>query len=252
MTLCNGALHAPYFFGESPPMIRTLSWLVPVVFCVSVFSFVSSQEGKKYSIKADGSPLPKEISEPIQKLLVETSIQLLDGTGKPVCDVWFRKDLNAQATPEQIKTGVTFREVKQTEILGAIQFHKDWSDYRKQKIKAGVYTMRLAYQPTDGKHTADVSDFQEFVLVIKANADTKPALMEAKALHDRSGDSLDIAHPGVFMLWPNNKPGKEPTFVGQPKNHWVLNSKLNLVVEGKATGASIGIGLTLIGHSPAE
>ena len=230
-------------------MIR---WLVPVLFGVCTLSTVSSQEAKKYTIKTANSPASKEISAAIQKLLADSSVQLLADGGKPICEVWFRKDLPAEATPEQIKTGVTFREVKQTEILGAVQFHKDWTDYRKQKIKAGVYTMRLAYQPTDGKHTADVSDFQEFALVISAKADTKAALMEAKALHDKSGDSLDLAHPGVFMLWPNNKPGKEPNLAAQPKNHWVLNSKCNLIVGGKATGTSIGIGLTLVGHSPAE
>jgi hypothetical protein len=219
---------------------------------VCTLSFVSSQEGKKYTIKTTSNPVPKEISEPIQKLLVNESIQLLDGEGKLLCEVWFRKEIPAEATPEQVKTGVTFREVKQTEILGAIQFHKDMTDYRKQKIKAGVYTMRLAYQPTDGKHTADISDFTEFALVIKAAADTKPALMEAKALHDKSGDSLDLAHPGVFMLWPNNKPGKEPAIAAQAKNHWVIQSKCALVVKGQPTGTSIGIGITLIGHSPAE
>ncbi len=233
-------------------MIHVTRWLALGCFSVCAITFVSAQEGKKYSIKTAATPIPKDVSEPIQKLLAESSVQLLDGADKPICDVWFRKDISADATPEQIKTGVTFKEVKQTEIIGVVQFHKDWSDYRKQKIKTGVYTMRLAFQPTDGKHTADVSDFHEFVLVIKANADTKPALMEAKALHDRSGDSLDLAHPGVFMLWPNNKPGKEPSLAAQAKNHWVLNSRANLVVGGKATGTSIGIGLTLVGHSPAE
>ena len=233
-------------------MIRTLRWLAPVLFSVCVLSPASSQEGKKYTIKTANTPAPKELSEPIQKLLADTSVQLLDGAGKPICEVWFRKELPAEATPEQIKTGVTYREVKQTEILGAIQFHKDWSDYRKQKIKAGVYTMRLAFQPTDGKHTADISDYQEFALVISAKADTKAALMEAKALHDKSGDSLDLAHPGVFMLVPNTKPGPDPRLVANPKNHWVLNSKCNLLVAGKATGTSIGIGLNLVGHSPAE
>ena len=63
---------------------------------------------------------------------------------------------------------------------------------------------------------------------------------------------LEILAPGVFMLWPNNKPGKEPALAAQAKNHWVLQSKCALVVKGKATGASIGIGLTLVGHSPAE
>ena len=233
-------------------MIRAMRWFATVLFSVCIISAVSSQDGKKYTLKTANTAAPKELSEAIQKLLAESSVQLLDGAGKPICDVWFRKELPAEATPEQIKTGVTYREVKQTEILGAIQFHADWTDYRKQKIKAGVYTLRLAFQPTDGKHTADISDYQEFALVISAKADTKAALMEAKALHDKSGDSLDLAHPGVFMLFPNTKPGKEPDLAARPKNHWVLNSKCNLSVAGKATGTTIGIGLTLVGHSPAE
>jgi hypothetical protein len=233
-------------------MIRNLRWIAPVLFTVCVFSFVSSQDGKKYAIKTADTPVPKEISEPIQKLLAENSVQLLDGSGKLLCEMWFRKELPTEATPEQLKTGVTFREVKQTEILGAIQFHVAMTDYRKQKMKPGVYTMRLGYQPTDGKHGADVSQFQEFVLVIKAKDDTRPALMEAKKLSDQSGESLDLAHPGVFMLWPNSAPGKEPTITAQAKNHWVVNSKCNLSVAGKSANASIGIGVTLIGHSPAE
>jgi hypothetical protein len=112
--------------------------------------------------------------------------------------------------------------------------------------------MRLAYQPTDGKHTADVSDYQEFALVITAKSDTKPALLEAKAMHDKSGDTLDLAHPGVFMLWPNPKPAKEPSIDARPKGHWVVNGRANLVVGGKATDKYIGIGVTLVGHSPAE
>lgn len=233
-------------------MSRTLRFAIPLCMAALFVSFAASQEGKKYSVKTTDAPAPKEVSADIAKLLVGSSVQLLDPAGKPICDVWFRKDLPAEATEAQIKTGVTFREVKQTEILGAIQFHRTWTDYRKQKIKTGVYTMRLGYQPADGKHTADISDFQEFVLVIGAKADTRPALMEAKMLHDRSGDSLDLAHPGVFMLWPNSKPGKEATIDARPKNHWVVNGRANLTVAGKATGTQMGIGVTLVGHSPAE
>ena len=57
---------------------------------------------------------------------------------------------------------------------------------------------------------------------------------------------------GIFMLWPNFKVSKEPSLAAHAKNHWVLNGASNLVVGGKATGASMGIGLTLVGHSPAE
>ncbi|HZZ81786.1 MAG TPA: hypothetical protein VFE62_25015 [Gemmataceae bacterium] len=234
-------------------MIRTLRCLIPVAYCIVAYALVaSSQEGGKYTIKTTTTAAPKEVSEGIRKLLSDTSVQLLDGNGKAICDVWFRKDIPVDATPEQIKNGITWREVKQTEIVAAVQFHEAWTDYRKQKIKAGVYTMRLAYQPTDGKHTADISEFQDFGLLVFAKDDTKPGLMDAKGLIDRSGDSLELAHPAVFMLWGNTKPGKTPEIASRPKGHWVVNSKSNIVVNGKATNAQIGIGLTLVGHSPAE
>ena len=233
-------------------MIRLLRVSILVAFGILFISLAASQEGKKYTIKTADTPVPMEISPEISKLLATSSVQLIDPMGKAVCDVWYRKELPSDATEAQLKTGVTFREVKQTEILGAIQFHRKWTDYRKQPIKPGVYTMRLAFQPTDGKHTADVADYHDFALVIAAKADTKAALMEAKGLHDKSGDSLDLAHPGVFMLWPNPMPAKEPTIDARPKGHWVVNGRSNLVVAGKATGKEIGIGLTLVGHSPAE
>ncbi len=233
-------------------MTRVARFAMLPLFFLLFLSLAASQEAKKYTIKTEKTDPPKELSEAIQKLMAPEAIQLLDPTGKAVCDFWLRKEIPADATPEQIKTGVTYREIKQTEILGAIQFHRDWTDYRKQKIKAGVYTMRLAFQPTDGKHTADISDFQEFVLVINAKADTKPDLMEPKRLHETSGDSLKLGHPGVFMLWPNYTPNKGPDIAARPKQHWVVNSKCNLIVKGKLTGTSLGIGITLVGHSPAE
>lgn len=232
-------------------MVRITRLAAGFILCICAISLAAAQDGKKYSIKPTTTPPPKEISEPIRKLLSDASIQLLDGDGKAVCDVWLRKEMPAEATPGQIKSGVTFREVKQTEILAAVQFHQAWTDYRKSKVKPGIYTMRLAYQPTDGKHTADISEFQEFAVITLAKDDTKPDLMEAKTLIERSGDSLELAHPGVFMLWPNTKPGKEPELASRPKGHWVLNSKYGLVVGSKATGANIGVGLTLVGHSPA-
>jgi hypothetical protein len=237
---------------ESPTMIRTLRVAILLCFGVIFISLAASQEGKKFSVKATNTPIPTDISKEIADLLAPTATQLLDATGKPICDMWLRKEIPADATDAQLKTGVTWREVKQSEILGAIQFHQKWTDYRKQPIKAGVYTMRLAYQPTDGKHTADVSDYQDFALVIGAKADTKKALIETKSLHDKSGDSLELAHPGVFMLWPNPTPKKEPTIDARPKDHWVVNGHIGLVVGGKATGKDMGIGVTLVGHSPAE
>jgi hypothetical protein len=213
--------------------------------------FAGAQEQGKFTVKTAEAAPPKELSDPIRKLLTSDAIEMLDGSGKAIAHIWLRKEMPTDAAAEQIKNGITYRELKQSELFGAIRFDRDWTDYRKQKVKAGVYTLRLAFQPTDGKHTADVSEFQDFVVVLSPKADASPELIEPKKLQEVSGDTIDSGHPGVFMLVPT-KPGKAPEMVARPKEHWMVTAKIPLVAGGKATGAFLGVGINLVGHSPAE
>ena len=205
-----------------------------------------AQDAGKFSIKAAATPAPSEIAEPIQNVLGKQSIQLLNSTGKPVCEVWFRREIPADATAEQIKNGLTYREVKQSEVVGAIRFDEDWRDYRKQKVKAGTYTLRLGYQPMDGDHTG-ASEYQDFLLLLDASKDRSLDLLDAKQMIETSAKSIGSGHPAVFMLFPNSKPGASPELAAMPKSHWVLQTKEDITVDGKKTGASLGFGLTLVG-----
>jgi hypothetical protein len=200
-----------------------------------------------YSIKVADSPPPKELNAAMAKLLATKAVRLLDKQGKAIAEVWFRKEVPADATPEQIKNGLTYRELKQTEILGAIRFEQDWTDYRKQKVKAGVYTLRLGFQPQDGDH-AGASQFTEFVVAVAADKDAKPELMDPKEMVEASAKSISTGHPGVFMLFPNSTPAADAKLAGKENNHWVLNVKEDVTVGGKKAG-SIGIGLTLVGNA---
>jgi hypothetical protein len=226
----------------------------PAAFLLAIaclLPWAEAQEKGKFSVKPAETAPPAELSEPIRKLLTNESIQFLDGAGKAVAEIWLRKEMPTDATPEQIKNGITYRELKQSEVFGAIRFERDWTDYRKQKIKAGVWTLRLAYQPTDGKHTSDVSEFQEFVVVLSPKTDTSPNLIDPKKLQEVSADGIDSGHPGVFMLVPT-KPGKAPDISARPKDHWAVTAKIALVAGGKQTSAFLGVGINLVGHSPAE
>ena len=62
--------------------------------------------------------------------------------------------------------------------------------------------------------------------------------------------TISTGHPGVFMLFPVAKPGPMPKLEAKEMNHWVLNAKEEITVDGKKTGSSIGIGFTLIGQAP--
>ena len=230
--------------------MRRLSLPAAFLF-VALASIAAAQEGGKFTLKTGTAMPPAELSEPIRKLLGGPSLELHDGAGNAVLELWARKEVPTDATPEQVKNGITYREIKQSEVLGAVRFVKDWSDYRKQKIKAGVYTLRLAYQPTDGKHTADISEFQDFVALLTAKADAKPDLLEPMKLQEASSDSLGSTHPGVLMLVPG-KAAKGPELVARANNHWVIVAPAALTSGGKATGARVAIGFNVVGHSPAE
>jgi hypothetical protein len=200
-----------------------------------------------YSIKVvDKSEPPKEVREPIRQLLNDRCVQLLDTKGTLLAEVWFCKAVSAKATDAQIKNGLTYREIPESTVFGAIRFPKQALDYRKQKVPAGVYTLRLAYQPMDGDHMG-TAPYSEFCLLSPAADDKKAGTMEAKALHEMSAKTTN-AHPGVLLLFPGGKDAAEtPKLLKKEDNHWVLELKQEVRVDGKK--ASINIGLTLIGVS---
>lgn len=234
-------------------MIRVQSVFNPwprkfVASVIAIFTLVSwgPAQDSKYSIKMAQDGAPKELSDGVRKVLNRRSVQFCDPAGKTICEIWLRPEIPADATPEQIKNGITYREVKQTELFGAIRFEQDWTDYRKQKIKAGVYTLRLGYQPMDGDHQG-ASEFQEFLVLLEASKDQKPDTMDAKHMTEASAKSIGTGHPAVLMLFPVGKAPATPTLAALPKNHWVVNSGAEVVVAGKKTGASLSIGLTVVG-----
>src|SRR5262249_30174596 len=164
-----------------------------------------------------------------------------------VCQLWFRKEVTAnKATADQVKNGLSYRELDETTLLGAIQYPSEFTDYRKQKIKAGVYTLRLAFQPMDGDHMV-VSAHQEFCLLVSAKLDGKPGEMDPKGLQELSTKSIGTSHPGVLMLFPYDKPQANPKLVSKANEHWVVNVKENVKVKDQKT--AIGIGLTVVGHA---
>ncbi len=203
-----------------------------------------SAQGGKYAVKVVKAEPPKELQGDIGKQLSPEAIQLESGPGTAVCTVWLRKDIPVDATAEQVRNGLTYRELAQTTLLGAIRFEQDWTDIRKQKVKAGVYTMRLGFQPEDGDH-AGASPTKDFVVLIAAAKDKGVATMEPKEMQELSQKSIDTGHPAVFMLYPNPKPGAAPQLVMKDGKFGVVNTKENVTAAGMK--ASIGIGLTLVG-----
>jgi hypothetical protein len=214
---------------------------------VALAATLASAQTTSYRSKTETTPPPKELDPAIGKLLAAESVQLLDPKGEAVAEVWLRKEIPVQATPEQIKNGLTYREIAPTTILGAVRFDRRWSDYRKQPIKPGVYTLRFALQPESGDHQG-TAPYPEFCVLVAAERDTNADVIALEKLNKISSDSIGTTHAAVFLLFPNNKPVAAPQVVAKDAKHVVLNMKGSLTADGKPAG-SLGIGLTLIGHS---
>jgi hypothetical protein len=226
-------------------MVRSnISWIIVALLLASTSA--RAAEGK-YSVRSANAAPPKELSEPVAKLLGQESIQFLNAKGETLAEVWLRKEIPAKAGAD--KKSVNYRDLDETTLLGAIRFTQPFSDYRKQKIKPGVYTLRLGFQPMNGDHMG-TAPFPEFCLLSPAADDKKPDPMDPKDLYELSAKAPMASHPGIMLLFPNDKPQDKPELASKEMDTWVLNVKADVASGGAK--APLGLGLTLVGHSTAE
>jgi hypothetical protein len=201
-----------------------------------------------YAVRVEQNTAPKQLAEAVSKELEPAAIQFVRD-GEVVCNLWLCKEISSTGTPAQAKNGLSYRELKEGSLLGAMEIVKPgFTDYRKQKIATGVYSLRLGFQPMDGDHMG-TAPYGEFCVLLPAADDKKPDTMEAKDLQDASAKATSTGHPAVLLLFPNDKPAAAPKFANKGEGNWVLSVKLEAKVGAEKT--PFGVGLVLVGHSPS-
>lgn len=211
-----------------------------------VGSSLIADEGDKFTLSSEKADPPEVIKEPIRNQLSSESVRVVDGDGKPLATLWPRKEIPTKAVKEQIQNGLTYREVPSSTVVGAIELHRNWKDYRRHEIEKGVYTLRIAVQPTSDDHVG-TAPFQDFCLLCPAEKDEKLDLLEPKALVELSAESHGGTHPVVMLLYPDSKPQAKPKWVSQGKGAWTAN--LMQVATGEGGKADLGFAFVLIGKS---
>jgi hypothetical protein len=201
----------------------------------------------KYSVKVGDSAPPKELAEPIRALLSAKGMTVADEKGKVLGMFWPVKSLESKAKPSD--AGLKYTQIDETTVVGAVKFAEPWTDYRKQKVKAGAYTLRLAVQPMDGDHMG-TAPYNEFVLLCPAAEDRKPDLLEVTAMHELSAKSIGRKHPAMMLLFPNKTPPEAPAIQAKPNNHFLLSYRVPVSAGGEKS--QLGFSLVIVGVTMAE
>lgn len=223
--------------------------LLVAVGLVLVPTSVGLAQDTKLSVKVEELPPPKELSEAVRAVLGTKAMTIAEGGSKPLCTIWPVKSVTAKATTEQAESGLKYANLDETTLIGAVKFTDTWIDYRKQKIKPGVYTLRYALQLMDGDHMG-TAPYNDFCLLSQAADDTKPDVMTVEELFELSKKASPRKHPAIMLLFPNKQPAEMPVIEAKPKDHTVVSFRLPGVAGDQKT--HLGVSLVILGVTTAE
>lgn len=187
---------------------------------------------------------PAAVAEPVRKLLAADALVVQKDKDQVVMRVWFRTEIPTAATDDQVKNGLTYREIPEGAVVGAIEFPQAFTDFRRQQIPAGTYTLRFAVQPDIGDHTG-TAPHPEFCLMCPADKDKTADRVEKKDLIALSSEVNEGRHPAVLLLFPNFAKDEGPKVADKGDGVWVVN--VRRPVATGTTKATLGFGVTVAG-----
>ena len=217
-------------------------------FICAMFAFAVtslSAEPTEPTLKSEKVELPDALAKELRPEFATDAFSIREGE-KSALTLWFRKEIPVKATAEQVKNGLTYREIPEGSLIGLAKFEKVFIDYRKQAIPAGTYTLRIAVQPDTGDHR-DTAPHADFVLLTPVADDKILEVPELKDLVKRSLKSTGGDHPGVMLLYPHF--GKEADAKLVAKENGVRVLQLKRVVKADAGNSALGFSIVVAGYS---
>ena len=215
-----------------------ISFLLALILCVP-----RNASAQSYKAEALSEAPPTELSAAIRNTLSPTGIRVTGPSG-PVCDLWLGKAIPGKANAPQT-LGVVFPQLAQGTLVGAIRLTNSTKDYRKQPIKAGVYTLRYALLPDNGDHLG-VAPQRDFALASPAAGDQDAATLTFDQTIALSRKATGSNHPSAWSLAPpEDHPKSLPSvFHLDDGDLWLVEFSLPLA------GSPLPMALVVIGSAP--
>jgi hypothetical protein len=190
--------------------------------------------------KVEGVKEPPAVAKEIAAVLQADGYRVLGADGKPLAEIWFRKEV--PVTPKREVEGAIYPTLSPGEFLGVMALPAVAKDFRGQTIKPGTYTLRYELLPNDGNHLG-VAANRDFALLVRDADDPGPdktlSLDELVKLSDRAAGT---SHPAVFsMVAPANR--------ALPAAYLDANGYVILAAEAPAASGALPVALIVKGVS---
>ena len=206
---------------------------------------VAARPDEPFSAKTEALDPPAALAEPVRAALAKDVLVVRGPGDAVVMRVWFRDPIPVKATPEQLKNGVTYREIPEGALVGAVEFPKAFTDFRKQPIPAGAYTLRFAVQPDIGDHTG-TAPHPDFCLLSPAGKDKSADPIDKKDLIELSSEVNEGRHHAVLLMFPNFAKDAAPKVLGKGDGVWVATTRR--AVQAGTETATLGFAVTVAGQ----
>jgi hypothetical protein len=211
-----------------------------VALCLGAAGTASAQS---YKAETLNEAPPNELAATVRNALSSAGIRV-SGPSGPLCDLWLGKAVAGNANGAQT-LGVVYPQLAQGTLVGAIRFSNPVKDYRKQLIKAGLYTLRYALLPENGNHMG-VAPQRDFLLASPTAADQDAATLTIDQTLALSRKATGSNHPSVWSLGPpEDHPKSLPSvFHLDDGDLWLVEFQLPLA------GSPTTLALVVVGSAP--
>ena len=181
---------------------------------------VRADSGKVESI---GAFAEASASDSLKKALEPKGYRVTLADGKVLCEIWLRSGVASAKNDAQ---GAVYTCLADSALIGVITFPQQATDFRKQAIKAGSYTLRYAVHPQDGNHLG-ISPIRDFLLLIPITSDQDPTTKyKFEDLTTLSKKTSGTNHPSPISLVTPDGISNWPSLVEDEYGHLVFAAKI--------------------------
>jgi hypothetical protein len=215
-----------------------------LLLCLSLAFAVQAAD---HRVEPFEEPAPADaVSAEIAATLAPTGVRIVRGEARTVCEIWLCKQLAAQ--PDFEATSAVQYPLVPGSLLGVVRYVNKGTDFRDQDIARGVYTLRYGQQPVDGNHVG-TSPTRDFLLLIEAEKDKSPEVLDLKDLATASAEAAQSSHPALLSLQRPVDGGERAPSIRHNEEHdwWIV--RLGGTIRAGDAEAPLDLEFVVVGHA---